>query len=178
MAGLPLRNGENRYLSQHILNMSFVEKAGSEDVFMLGQLAYGLTSANVPTPVLVEDDGTVVVSASVSLTGGTVTALQGSPPWVVTGVVGVSGTPDVNALQGTVPWVVTGAVGVTGTPDVNALQGTDPWTVDGSVGVTGGTVTAIQGTSPWISQANVNDGSGNAISNAISGRRSRRIPFM
>jgi len=94
---------------------------------------------------------------------GTVTALQGTSPWVVSFPGGVSVT------QGTSPWVVSGTVAATqsgawtvavsnfpatqpvsGT--VTALQGTSPWVVSGTVAVSNfpATVAVTQSTSPWV----------------------------
>lgn len=67
-----------------------------------------------------------------------------------------SGVWTVTANQGTSPWVISGGVSITGS--VSVTQGTSPWVVGGTVAVSNfpatqpisGTVTANQGTSPWV----------------------------
>src|SRR6185295_11482477 len=97
---------------------------------------------------------------------GTVTALQGTSPWVISGTVTAppTGTQDVNIIS-TIPVPVTdngGSLTIDGTVAVSNFPATQP---------VSGTVTANQGTSPWVvsgsittsPDVNVHDGSGNAI---------------
>lgn len=107
--------------------------------------------------------------------GGTVTATQGTVPWVVSGTVSLNST---TVYQGTDPWTVygtvevnnfptsfevtnnvtatiTGTVAVSNFPTTSTVyQGTSPWVVTGTVAVSN-TVTVNQGTSPWIVNGNV-----------------------
>jgi len=73
--------------------------------------------------------------------GGTVTATQGTVPWVVTGTVSINST---TVYQGTDPWTVYGTVEVNNFPTTSTVyQGTDPWVVTGNVTATvTGTVSA------------------------------------
>lgn len=86
---------------------------------------------------------------------GTVSATQGTSPWVVGdggGSLTIDGT--VTADQGTSPWVVGdggGSLTVDGT--VAATQGTSPWVVSGTVSAAQSgswSVGVTQGTSPWV----------------------------
>src|SRR6267142_921592 len=97
--------------------------------------------------LLVDGAGALVTASSVS--GGTVTANQGTPntggvlAWPVTA--SQNGAWTVTANQGTSPWVVSGTV--------TANQGTSPWVTSVSnfpaTQPVSGTVTANQGTTPW-----------------------------
>lgn len=119
---------------------------------------------------------------------GTVTALQGTSPWVVSGSITTS--PDVNVhdgsgnaisstgtsldvnvtdfpatvavTQSTSPWVVSGSVAVTNFPATVAVtQSTSPWVV-------AGTIIADQGTSPWVVSGTVAATQSGAWSVAVS----------
>jgi hypothetical protein len=101
---------------------------------------------------------------------GTVTALQGTSPWIVAGTVAVSNFPSSFIVnQGTSPWVISGTV------SVNPITFAAPQHVI----LDSGTLTSItnpvvvnQGTSPWVvsgtvttsPNVNVHDASGNPIS--------------
>jgi hypothetical protein len=113
---------------------------------------------------------------------GTVTATQGTTPWVITGTVGLDAFT-LNALenvtiQNNVTATVTGVVSVNNFPtNFTVLQGTVPWRVaaTGTVALDSatlaalenisvqnnvtatvtGTVTVNQGTTPWIVNGNV-----------------------
>lgn len=161
----------------------------------LNSLGQKLSAASVPV-VIASDQSIIPVSVT-----GSVSATQGTSPWVVSGTVNsvqsgvwttgrtwdlsfaadqvdasgssvsvsnfpavqpVSGT--VTATQGTSPWVVSGTVAVSNFPATQAVtQSTSPWIISGAV--TGpltdtqlratpvpisGTVTTTQGTSPWV----------------------------
>lgn len=112
---------------------------------------------------------------------GTVTALQGTSPWVVAGTVTANaGTGDFTVVQPTganlhvVIDNFPAVQPVSGT--VTALQGTSPWVTSVSnfpaVQPVSGTVTALQGTSPWVvsgsittsPNVNIHDSTGNALS--------------
>lgn len=71
-------------------------------------------------------------------TGITVSANQGTIPWVVSGGVAITNTPSVT---------FSGGIAITNTPTVN--QGTNPWVISGGVALTA-TPTVDQGTSPWV----------------------------
>lgn len=139
-----------------------------------------VTDVNIvsPLPVPVDVVSSVPISVSVSNfpatqpVSGTVTANQGTNPWVcsvtnfpasqtVNGTVSV--TQPVVVDQGTSPWVtsvsnfpaiqpVSGTVSVT--QPVVVDQGTSPWVTSVSnfpaTQPVSGTVTALQGTSPWV----------------------------
>lgn len=96
---------------------------------------------------------------------GTVTALQGTSPWVVSGTV--------TSTQGTSPWVVSGTVAATqsgtwttgrtwtlsnATDSVASVQ-SGAWSVAvnnfPATQPVSGTVTALQGTSPWVVSGSV-----------------------
>lgn len=74
----------------------------------------------------------------------TVTVLQGTSPWVVSG--GASApltcaTDSVTVCQGTTPWTITGTVELGATTlaaleTITVLQGTSPWVVSGTVAAT------------------------------------------
>lgn len=143
----------------------------------------GASGLGIPR-VTVSNDSNILATQS-----GTWTVQQGSPPWSVS----QSGSWTVTALQGTSPWLTsrnwtlsnstdsvaavqsgTWTTGRTwtlsnstdsiaavqsGTWNIGTLttitnpvtvnQGTNPWVISGSTTVTG-TVTALQGTSPWV----------------------------
>lgn len=104
----------------------------------------------------------VVLDAATLAALETITALQGTSPWVVSGTVSVTepvtvdgevalnaatlaALETITALQGTSPWVIGGTVSVT-----------EPVTVDGEVALDAATLaalettTVLQGTSPWV----------------------------
>lgn len=87
-----------------------------------------------------------VVSGGVAITN-TATVNQGTNPWVISGGVAITTSATVN--QGTTPWVISGGTAITNTPTVN--QGTNPWNISGGVAITNTpTVVANQGTNPWV----------------------------
>jgi hypothetical protein len=97
-----------------------------------------LVGSSASNPVRIDPTGTTVQPIS-----GTITALQGTSPWVVslasttiTGSVAVTGT----FFQATQP--------VSGT--ITANQGTSPWVVSLASTTITGTVAVTQSTSPWI----------------------------
>ncbi len=141
-------------------------------VFLGSQLFVGAATTQWPAVRLQDGVGNSLTSATAAPAGterglivrpipstaaqpvsGTVTANQGTSPWVTSGTSTVSGT--VTANQGTNPWIVSGAM--TGT--VTANQGTSPWVISG-------TTTANQGTSPWVISGAV---TGTVTANAGSG---------
>ncbi len=113
------------------------------------------------TPITV--DGTVELGAATLEALETVTVLQGTSPWVVSGSLTIDGDVSLDAAtlaslenvtvtQGTSPWVVSGTVEL-GAATLAALESV---TVSGTVALDAGslaaleTVTALQGTSPWV----------------------------
>jgi hypothetical protein len=116
-----------------------------------------LVGASAANPVRIDPTGTTVQPVS-----GTITANQGTSPWVVslasttiTGSVAVTGTffqatqpvsGTITALQGTSPWVVSGAVTVSGT--IAATQ-SGTWTV----GISAGQTIAVTNTGTFAVQA-------------------------
>jgi hypothetical protein len=142
---------------------------GAETITITGNVNVG-TSVEVnntaSNPAIV---GISAVGTSGNLTtpylpiGGTVTANQGTSPWIVSGSVTQGNSPwvvsgSVTSNQGTSPWVVSGSV--------TSNQGTSPWVVSGTVNqgtspwVVSGSVISTQGTSPWTITGSVTSNQG------------------
>jgi hypothetical protein len=116
-------------------------------------------------PVRVDPTGTTTQPVS-----GTVTANQGTSPWVVS-LTSTTITGTVAVTQSTSPWIVAGG-GTAGTPatGVVTIQGISGGTavpISGSVTVTG-TVAVTQSTSPWV----VQDSADGAVANGAAGTKS------
>lgn len=129
------QTGTDNNVDANITNASLAVTGPLTDT----ELRASPVSVTIPTPVPVTDNGG-------SLTvDGTVSATQGTSPWVVSGTVIAtpSGTQDVN-LVSTIPVPVTdngGSLTVDGTVAVSNFPAVQP---------VSGTVTANQGTSPWV----------------------------
>ena len=102
-----------------------------------------LTNANPLTVAIVDANGDQITSFGGTTTS--VTALQGEPPWTITGTT--------TALQGTNPWTVSVTAGTSTEPYASRLtDGTTYYKAlmaGEAITVTSGTITAQQGTTPW-----------------------------
>lgn len=112
-------------------------------------------SGTVGASVIGNVNVTITSIATVGAVMGSVTALQGTNPWIITGSVQASITPAANqSVSGTVGASVIGNVNVTITSiatagamlgSITAIQGTLPWTISSVYGNIGGSVVAFQG---------------------------------
>lgn len=145
---------EGRPAVRTILNTTTVQITGP--VTVLSTVTVSSTPENPVHTHITEVGTSGLLTVPYMPVGGTVTATQGTVPWVVTGTVEVSNFPTTSTVyQGTTPWVVTGTVAVSNFPTTSTVyQGTNPWVITGTVAVSN-TVTVNQGTSPWIVNGNV-----------------------
>jgi hypothetical protein len=128
------------------------------DVYVTNQTTGSVTITNFPSVqhVIVDSAtlGTVTIAGSVSVSNfpatqpvsGTVTALQGTSPWIVSNPVlsemtfNDYGSPPVEALNVYVVNPITGTVSVSNFPTTFAVtQSTSPWVVSGTVIASAGT---------------------------------------
>jgi hypothetical protein len=147
-------------------------KAASTTATATDPAAVVALSPNSPLPAGTNAIGHVVIDGTVPISGS-VSAAQGTSPWVVSGTVASTQitTPWVTAFSAPQPVTQSGAwsVGQSGAPwsvafpspqhvvvdsvasDVIVDQGTSPWVVSG-------TVAATQATSPWVISGAVTQG--------------------
>lgn len=99
------------------------------------------------------NQGTIpwVISGGVAITSAAATTpvTQATIPWVISGGTAITNTPSVN--QGTTPWVISGGVAITSSVSHPVTQGTIPWVISGGVAITSAASTPVtQGTNPWV----------------------------
>lgn len=133
---------EGRPAVRTILNTTTVQITGP--VTVLSTVTVSSTPEN-PVHTHVTEVGTSgLLTVPYMPVGGTVTATQGTVPWVVTGTVSINST---TVYQGTDPWTVYGTVEVNNFPSTSTVyQGTTPWVVTGTVAV--GSISGIVETMP------------------------------
>lgn len=131
--------------------------SGSVAAFQQGTIITSLVST-IPSSVLV---GTSIFGQLPAGTAvlGSVAALQGSNPWIITGSVQGTFTPAANqSVSGTVGASIVGQLpaGTAVLGSVAALQGTNPWNIAGSVAAfqAGTNITSISGTVPVVGSIN------------------------
>lgn len=134
---------EGRPAVRTILNTTTVQITGPVNI--LSTVTVSSTPENPVHTHITEIGTSGILTVPYMPVGGTVTATQGTVPWVVTGTVSLNST---TVYQGTDPWTVYGTVEVNNFPTTSTVyQGTDPWVVTGNVTATlAGTSTFTLGT--------------------------------
>jgi hypothetical protein len=141
-----------------------------------------ICSGVTPIDVIVSNfPATVALDAATLAALETITVLQGTSPWVVSGTVNIGTMPEVEIKNDSGnPIPVSGTVALDASTlaaleTITVLQGTSPWVVSGTVDIgtmpeveikndsgnpipVSGTVTVLQGTSPWVVSGTVNIG--------------------
>lgn len=136
---IPIGSGGGGTSNVNVLNFPAIQAVSQSG-------SWAVTANQGTSPWVV--GGTVAATQSGTWTTGrtwNLSSASDSVTAVISGTVPISGT--ITANQGTSPWVVSGTVAATQSGTWTVQQGTPPWSVSQSGAWT---VTANQGTSPWV----------------------------